>query len=71
MVKPNPPCISCKNRQIGCHSTCELYSKFLSDSAEYKKLIIDAKKQDDFGKFLVNCRKIRIANYYKAHGKKE
>ena len=28
MSKPNAPCKDCEFRQVGCHSTCELYKDY-------------------------------------------
>lgn len=36
-VVPQSPCRDCKERFLGCHSTCEAYIKYRKDIAVAKK----------------------------------
>lgn len=38
------PCKDCKERCVGCHSTCSKYINFKNESARLHKLISDKKR---------------------------
>lgn len=39
-----PPCKDCKERAIGCHSTCEKYKKYRTEWEELKKKKAEEKR---------------------------
>lgn len=39
-------CKNCKERQIGCHSTCERYKEFCEKNDKLKDMIRKGKEQD-------------------------
>lgn len=44
---PNAPCKECEERQVGCHSTCELYKEFRQKLDERNRKIEDGKRKRD------------------------
>lgn len=53
-----PPCKDCKQREIGCHSNCDLYKqykqKFESEKEEISRLRSKERLADDFA--ISSCR---------------
>ncbi len=41
MKKPYPPCKGCTERVVGCHGSCEIYQRFLTESKLYKKSVYE------------------------------
>lgn len=46
MSKPIAPCKDCEIRELGCHSTCELYKDFDLANARYKEAKREALKKE-------------------------
>ena len=39
------PCLNCIDREVGCHSRCERYSRFRNEIDDEKKVVRDFKAQ--------------------------
>lgn len=64
MPRPDPPCIDCKDRVVGCHGTCEKYKAFKEERYKLWNQIRDCQaKEKSVEHFL-------IAGAMKSSGKK-
>ena len=43
-----PPCKDCENREIGCHSCCDLYIKYKTELNNTKKSIIERQDYETY-----------------------
>ena len=44
----NAPCKNCKERQLGCHSYCDLYQEFVEANEIKKRKIREQNDEDNF-----------------------
>ena len=56
MSRPIAPCKDCKDRKLGCHSTCQLYIDFDAANKRYKSEVAETKKKL-WGNFTNACEK--------------
>jgi len=40
------PCLDCNDRELGCHSKCRLYLKFIKERAKENELIKNERNKD-------------------------
>ena len=68
MIKPNSPCLNCKDRKIGCHVDCEGYKDYEEALDKYHRLV--NKNKDDASPKRGKWNKNRKDNWRKTKGLK-
>lgn len=38
-MKPQPPCLGCLDRYLGCHEKCDKYLKYKKELAEFNNMV--------------------------------
>lgn len=45
MIKPNSPCLDCKDRYVGCHIDCEGYKVYEEALEKYHRVVNENKNK--------------------------
>lgn len=53
MIRPQSPCKSCKDRQLGCHADCKAYERFKVETKTYNSIVSQAA---DYGQVVTYSR---------------
>lgn len=57
-------CKNCDHRDVGCHSTCDIYNKERIEAAKENKAISEYLNKNDYREDVIKRRKIRELKLY-------
>lgn len=67
MRRPDPPCLDCEKRRVGCHSQCEEWKAFDAERLAVKKVEFENRKKDHIVHDVVVNEKTKRLKRYGRH----